>query len=185
MSRAMQVLRAAAVAVAMMAAPVSVAHADAFENVETVAESDMADARGGFITAGGVTFDLGAVITTWRNGALALQTVLNWSPTGVTTAHSTGAPVGDLVATGLPALTASGGVAITDPNGATTVLHMTGDGQFINTVITSQSNQVIAQDIALTITLPGFDSVQAGFLSDKMGIRLNNELGDVLSTIGR
>lgn len=186
MSRIATIMRAAAVIVGIAFTPLSTARADAFDGLQTAAERDLADARGGYITAGGVTFDLGAVITTWRNGALALQTVLNWSPTGVTTAHSTGGPVGgDLLATGLPALSSSGGIAITDPNGATTVLHMTGDGQFINTLVTSESNQVFAQDIAVTITLPGFDAVQTSLLSDRMGIRLNNELGDLLSTIGR
>ena len=185
MSRRTSLLRAAAVFALVTIAPLSVAHADPFEDCEIAEDAELADARGGFVTAGGVTFDLGAVISTWRNGALALQTVLNWSPTGVTTAHSTGAPApGDVITAGLPALTANGGVAITDPDGATTVLHMTGDGQFLNTVITAQSNQVIAQDIAVTITLPGFDAMQSGFMSEKMGIRLNNELGDLLSTIG-
>lgn len=177
-------LRIAACAAFLALSPLA-AHADPFADEVAADESTLAEARGGFITAGGLTFDLGAVITTWRNGALALQTVLNWSPTGVTTAHSTGTPVaGDILAPGLPALTASGGVAITDPDGATTILHLTGDGQFINTVITSQSEQTIHQDIALTITLPGFEAVQTSLMSDKMGLRLNAELGALLSTIG-
>lgn len=103
-------VRMAVVAAALAVAPLSAAHADPFADEVAAEESAPAEARGGFITAGGLTFDLGAVITTWRNGALALQTVLNWSPTGVTTAHSTGAPIpSDLIAAGLPALTASGG----------------------------------------------------------------------------
>lgn len=75
--------------------------------------------------------------------------------------------------------------AITDPDGATTILQLTDDGHFINTVITTQSDQTIRQDTALTITLPGFDAVQTGFIGDKMGIWLNKELGDVVSTLGR
>jgi hypothetical protein len=181
-SRRIRFLRAAVVAATVTLAPMAAAHADPFADVAVADDAELADARGAFITAGGVTFDLGAVISTWRNGALALQTVLNWTPTGVTIAHSTGAPApSDVIVPGMPALTANGGVAITDPGGATTVLHMTGDGQFINSVITSQSDQLIRQDIALAITLPGFDALQAGFMTDKIGIRLNMELNDLLA----
>jgi hypothetical protein len=166
----------AGLAAAMLAfAPL--AHADPFADCVVAEDSALADARGGFITAGGVTFDLGAVITTWQNGAIALQTMLNWTPQGPVTSHVAGAA--ELTAR-QPVLTANGGVALVDPNGATTILHMGGAGPITNSIITADSNQTFAQNISVTITLPGFDAMQAGFQSDKMGIRLSEDLSALL-----
>jgi hypothetical protein len=180
MSARGHISRALFATVALLATPVATAHADAFDDVEIAADAELADARGGYITAGGVAFDLGAVITTWRNGALALQTVLNWTPQGPVATHVTGAPNATDLSLAQPVLTAGGGVALVDPSGRTMILHMGGDGAIMNGIVTAESNQTFVQDIAVTITLPGFDAMQAGFQNDLMGIRLGADLGALL-----
>ncbi|HEY4078778.1 MAG TPA: SPOR domain-containing protein [Rhizomicrobium sp.] len=55
-----------------------------------VSNDDLADMRGGFFTAAGAQFDFGASIRTMVNGQLALQTNLQWTPTGVATQQLAG-----------------------------------------------------------------------------------------------
>jgi hypothetical protein len=55
-----------------------------------VSNDDLANMRGGFFTAAGAQFDFGASIRTMVNGQLALQTSLQWTPTGVTTQQLAG-----------------------------------------------------------------------------------------------
>lgn len=181
MSRRFNALRCGVAAALLTLAPLGAAHADAFDDCEVAEDAALADARGGYITAGGVAFDLGAVITTWRNGAVALQTMLTWTPQGLAATHVTGAPNTSDLANAQPVLTGTGGVALVDPNGQTTILHMGSNGSIVNGIITSESNQTIAQQVDITITLPGFDAMQAGFQNDKMGIRLSDDLSSLLN----
>ena len=83
-------LRAALLAGACLLAPVANAHADGFDGVDVASDTELAAARGGFLTADGVTFDLGAIITTYQDGQLALQTQLTWTPTGAVATHLVG-----------------------------------------------------------------------------------------------
>jgi hypothetical protein len=179
--RLRDMVRAGLFAAAFALAPIGAAHADAFDDCEIAEDAALSQARGGFITAGGVTFDFGAVITTWQNGAVALQTMLSWTPQGPVATHVVGAPNMSDINAAQPVLTASGGVALVDPNGQTTILHMGAGGSIANGIITADSNQTFAQEIAVTITLPGFDAMQAGFQSDKMGIRLGADLSALLN----
>lgn len=181
MKRRMSFLRSLIFGAVCLLAPMGVAHADAFEDCIVADDAELAAARGGYITAGGVKFDLGAVITTWRNGAVALQTMLTWTPSGATATHVVGAPNANDIAAGQPVPSAGGGIALIDPKGATTIIHMGAGGPISNAIITADSNQTFAQDIAVTITLPGFDALQSGIQNDLMGIRLGADLGDLLS----
>lgn len=174
-------LRIGVVAALLSLAPFGAAHADAFDECELAGDAALAEARGGYITAGGVAFDLGAVITTWRNGAVALQTMLTWTPQGLAATHVAGAPNTSDLTNAQPVLTGNGGVALVDPNGQTTILHMGANGAIVNGVITAESNQTFTQQVDITITLPGFDAMQAGFQNDKMGIRLSDDLSSLLN----
>lgn len=186
MNRAGHMLRGGVAAAVLLLAPLGAAHADAFDDCDVAEDEALAEARGGYITAGGIAFDLGAVITTWRNGAVALQTMLTWTPQGLAATHVTGAPNTSDLANAQPVLTGTGGVALVDPNGQTTILHMGANGSIVNGVITAESNQTFTQQVDITITLPGFDAMQAGFQNDKMGIRLSDDLSALLNAgLGR
>ncbi|MBV9997029.1 MAG: hypothetical protein JO127_17640 [Caulobacteraceae bacterium] len=56
--------------------------ADPFADVQAVSDADLQGERGGFITAGGVTFDFGAKLDASVNGTLAMTSTLNLTPQG-------------------------------------------------------------------------------------------------------
>ena len=55
-----------------------------------VSNDELSNMRGGFFTAAGAQFDFGASIQTMVNGQLALQTNLNWTPSGPVIQQLTG-----------------------------------------------------------------------------------------------
>lgn len=181
----MKPLRLALLAGAFAVAPFATAHADAFDGVDIAADAELADARGGFVTADGITFDLGAVIQTFQNGELVLMSQLTWTPEGATATHTAGnayASAADAAVAAANRL-AVGGLAITDANGST-VLHEIASANLRSLVVTGASDTQFTQDIQVTITLPGFEAMQAGFAFDKIGFRLGDELGAMLSSAG-
>jgi hypothetical protein len=167
--------------------PLENACADAFDGAELVADAELADARGGYITADGVTFDLGALISTYQNGELALQTQLTWTPRGAVATHVVGDPYSVAAQAAQQAATklSAGGLAVTDKSGATQIFQGAEGNSLRNLVVTSASNTDFLQDIQVTITLPGFEAMQGGFQLDQIGIRLGAEVGDLLASAGR
>lgn len=178
--------RAALLAGACIFAPLESARADAFDDVDCVGEQELADARGGYITADGVSFDLGALISTYQNGELALQTQLTWTPSGAVASHVVGDPYasGAQAAQAAAAALTNGGVVVADASGNTQIYQGAGNS-LRNLVVTSASNTDFLQDIQVTITLPGFEAMQGGFALDQIGIRLGAEVGDLLASAAR
>jgi len=77
----------------MMSAAVSVQAAEldaALDDRAALSDNELADMRGGFLTAGGAQFDFGASIKTMVNGQVALQTSLQWTNTGAVTQQLAG-----------------------------------------------------------------------------------------------
>jgi hypothetical protein len=57
----------------------------ALDSSRLVSDDELSEMRGGFFTAAGAQFDFGASIQTLVNGKLALQTNLQWTPSGAVT----------------------------------------------------------------------------------------------------
>lgn len=78
----------------LMASPAVAAPSSKIEAVlgsePAVSDSELADMRAGFFTAGGAQFDFGASIKTMVNGQMALQTSLQWTQGGAITQQLTG-----------------------------------------------------------------------------------------------
>jgi hypothetical protein len=73
------------------AASVQAAELDAtLDDKAALSDEELADMRGGFLTAGGAQFDFGASIKTMVNGQVALQTSLQWTNTGAVTQQMAG-----------------------------------------------------------------------------------------------
>lgn len=180
----MSLLRTLIAAAALAAAPLGAAHADAFDGCEVAPDADLAAARGGFVTPDGITFDLGAIIRTYQDGELALMTQVNWTPQGAAIATQT---PGSAYATAAAAAQgaadrlANGAVSFTDGSGSTAIVHDIAGQSLRNLIVTSASDTRFLQDIEVTITLPGFEAMQAAFTSEKLGIRLGGEINALLS----
>jgi hypothetical protein len=82
-------------------------------SVRPVSDAELADARGGF-SAGGVNFDFGASVQTLVNGQLALQTNVQWTPTGAMVTQLQG--LGTAIQTQVASSLASVGINVPTPN---------------------------------------------------------------------
>jgi hypothetical protein len=63
---------------------------------EVMSDEEMADARGGVLTAGGVAFEFGAIVRTFEDGVLSLQTQLTLTPQGPQVQQTLGPNVAQL-----------------------------------------------------------------------------------------
>ncbi|MDB5447142.1 MAG: hypothetical protein JWQ97_2459 [Phenylobacterium sp.] len=63
---------------------------------EVLSDEEMADARGGVLVAGNVAFEFGAVVKTFEDGVLSLQTQVNWTPQGANVQQTAGPNVAQL-----------------------------------------------------------------------------------------
>lgn len=149
-----------------------------------LSDAELGDMRGGFLSAGGVVFDFGAVVRTYVNGALALETRLTWTPTGPVTEQTTGslpgwtpiAPerVGALDLTGLPA--GASGLVLNDEKGTTALIHNVMNGQLQNMVLNAADGRDIRQDMQVMLTLPNFEAMQRDYSLDRLGMQISHDL---------
>lgn len=164
------------------------AHADAFDELSTVSDAEMEDARGGFLSAGGVSFNFGALVKTFADGQLALSTQLNWTDQGPVATHSIADPYAGasqaaaLAALALASIGDGQGVVIND--GQTAIIHRIESGAVQNLILNAATDQVFAQTIDITLTLPGFETMQQQIGLDLLGLRLNSEINAALADYG-
>lgn len=167
-------------AVLLLAQPALGQSASPFDTLEPMSDEDLGEARGGFLTAGGVTFDFGAIVRTYVDGELALETRLTWTPTGPVTEQVAGSlpgwtpltpgQVGGLDLTGLSP--GSSGLVLTDANGTTALVHNVLNGQLQNLVVNAADNRDIRQDMQVMLTLPAFDTMQQDFALARLGSQI-------------
>lgn len=167
--------------------PLALAAAPALAGPRTMTDHDLAEARGGFMTAGGFTFNFGVVVRSYVNDKLALQTQLTWTPTGPVTQQTQYSVPGvedlavamaDLAAGGidLAGLQNVGGVAMVDSDGATAILHNITTSQLQNLIINNADNRNIRQDMELNLILPDLATIQ-------MDSRMQNYSSHILRDI--
>jgi hypothetical protein len=157
----------------------SEARADAFDDIEAVSENALEDMRGGFVSANGLTFGFGATIRTYADGQLAMATQLVWTGQGPVVTNMTGAGLSGVDQT---APIGAGAVIIND--GQSAIIHRIQDGQFQNVILNAASDRAFRQEVDVQLTLPGFEATQQQFLLDRLGMRLNDEVGPALLRIG-
>lgn len=165
-----------------------------FDSLAPMSDDELGDMRGGFLTAGGVTFDFGAIVRTYVNGELALETRLTWTPTGPVTEQVAGSlpgwtpltlgQVGGLDLTGLSP--GSSGLVLSDANGTTALVHNVLNGQLQNLVVNAADNRDIRQDMQVMLTLPDFDLMQQDFAVAQLGSQIFQDVdwGGIRGTSG-
>ncbi|MBX3509802.1 MAG: hypothetical protein KF700_01285 [Hyphomonadaceae bacterium] len=171
-------------AILALAAPVHAQEAAWGEDIEVMSEADMGAARGGFMVMPGVQLNFGAMVTTYVNGAPALATQLTWTDTGAVVERSIG-ELGQRIDAlspaqrdelGLGGLEGAGGVVIADAAGVTALVHNITDGVLQNIIVNTASGRTLSQNIDVTLTLPGFEAVQAGLMFERIGMRLDEDM---------
>jgi hypothetical protein len=129
-------------------------------------DAELDEVRGGFITADGYTFAFAAVVTTYIDGSLALQSTLRLDSGGanMTTVYGAipGARTGSAGAVGgvnLAGATAT--LEVPGSGGETTIVQNVSPTSLVNLVINTANNQVIRQNTTVTLTLANLSSIEA------------------------
>jgi hypothetical protein len=155
---------------------------DAWTGLELMADSEMAELRGGIRLPNGVDLTLGAIVTTYSNGVPVLQTQLNWTDAGTVVDQTIGAigeDISDMTpeqreALGIDGMT--GGVVIDDADGVTALVHNVTDGSLQNVIINNADGRNLRQDIAVTLALPNFETMQGVIALQQLGLRIDRDL---------
>jgi hypothetical protein len=179
---------ATAAAFAALSAP-AFASDDAWSDVEVIADDEMDDLRGGFEIPGtSINVNFGAVVTTVMNGIPVLTTNVTWTDAGAIV-DRTMANVGEslsemppeaIEALGLDGLQDAGGLVIEDEAGVTAIVHNITESSIQNIIVNNATGRDIAQDIDVTLTLPGFEYVQQQIATERFGIRIGEDLSNVM-----
>lgn len=158
--------------------------AGAAQAQETMSADELDGARGGLMTPWGVEIGFGAVVRTYVDGALALESQLTWTPEGASRTYQTGAPTADLAtvaaANGLKLSTGTEGLLIPGQAGATVVLHDVAGGRLAGLVLNTADNRDIRQATEITLNVPQFEALQQGFAAQAMTSRLSAAVGQAL-----
>jgi hypothetical protein len=162
----------------------------ALNDFKPLKDDELSESRGGFLTANGVEFDFGANVQTLVNGQLALQTTVQWTPSGATVQQMSGTspnvisiPSSQLTSLfgGVGGVITTSGVQITSPTGSIEVAANVAGGQIQNLVANSASNQAITQNTAVTLAVYNFASWQQQLAQHMVSSQLAN---DVLAASG-
>lgn len=153
------------------------------DNIDVMSAEEMDRHRGGFEIAG-LNINFGATVTTLVNGVPALVTTLTWTDVGALVEETVG-EVGQnianmspdqLTALGLNGLENAGGVVIEDEFGVTALVHNITEGALQNIIINNATGRDLAQEIDVTLTLPGFEFIQGQLITERFGIHLTDEM---------
>ena len=178
----MRALLLSTVFIAMLAAP-AWAEDGWGDDIEVMSVDDLDAHRGGF-EIGNLNVNFGATVTTLVNGVPALVTTLTWTDVGAFVEQTVG-NVGQnianmspeqLTAMGLDGLGNVGGVVIDDESGVTALVHNITEGSLQNIIINNATGRDLAQEIDVTLTLPGFELVQNALAVEMFGIHLSDDM---------
>ena len=177
------------VAMALCAAsPVAQAQAQAqaiedFADAEVLSLEQLDEVRGGLQLPSGAEFGFGAVMSTFVDGSLALQTRLTWTALGPMETVEVGMFTPNLAATA-----AAGGINLQDgptvqglvisgDGGITAVVHGVSGQHLTNLVINNANNREIRQSTDITLDIPGFAQMQQDIVAQNVDLRLQTALG--------
>jgi hypothetical protein len=175
-----------ACALAALSAPAYASTDDWGDDIEVMDDAEMDELRGGFNVAG-IEIGFGAVVTSTLNGVPVMTTQLTVTDAGSIveqTMNTAGQTLGSLTieqlaALGLAAFAGMEGVVIDGEGGITAFVHNITDGTVQNILVNTASGQDIEQDVDITLTLPGFEAVQADFAMARFGMQISDDLQSV------
>lgn len=170
-------------------AAAAVIDADPWAGVEVIEETEMASLRGGFKLPSGPEVNFGAIVSTYSGGALAMQTELRMTDVGAIIDQSMG-ELGRALSSltdeeaehlGVKGL-GDNGVVIADEQGVTALVQNFTEGGVQNIIFNTASGRDLRQEIDLTIELPNYAAFEHMMNNELIGLRLNTDLGQALST---
>lgn len=168
-------------ALALAAGPVGASAQTTAGGVQRLDDAELGLLRGGYLTAGGVVFDFGAVVRTYVDGRLALESRLTWTGAGALTEHHAidGGPItaiDNLGAVDLSGLDGREGLLLTGTDGTTALIHDFGGGRIQNLVINSADGRDLRQEIEINLALPQLDVMQSAGEINRLGAAISQDL---------
>ena len=178
-----------AILVSLLAVGSATARQPAFATPH-ISQAELGAQRGGFVVVEGITVGFGAVMRSWVDGQLVLETRFTLTPEGMAIARGEGA--GGLTAADLSSALgrlgfgpdAQGSVAVT-ADGQTTLAHQMSPDQLTSLIQNSSDGREIRQQTDLTLTLPGFEATQADMSAAQAARQLTNDMADSLVAAAR
>ncbi len=145
-----------------------------------VSDEELSNQRGGFVVAG-MDVRLGAEMRTYMDGALVLQTIVNWDDTGI---RSEQIYSGALTPSSLAAIQggiAAGSGSTESPlylaNNGQTALSQSVDGAIQNIIVNRASGVAFSQETRATIDIAGYRNFQNDVLSQRVIDSLGGAMG--------
>lgn len=154
-----------------------------FSDAQVLSLDQLGEIRGGLQLPSGAEFGFGAVMSTFVDGSLALQTRLTWTAVGPVETVEVGMLTPDLVATA-----AAGGInleggptvqglVVGGDGGITAVIHSASGQNFSHLVINNANNRDIRQSTDITLDIPGFAQMQQEIAAQNIDLRLQTAMG--------
>jgi hypothetical protein len=125
---------------------------------EPLNEAALDEYRGGLMTSTGLEIGFGALVRTFVDGQLALETQLTWTDQGAQTVQTLGASPGPGGWTELPSPT----------GGATSVMHDLSEGRIASIVINTANDRFIRQETDIALHLPQLAEMQQRMAAERV-----------------
>jgi hypothetical protein len=154
-----------------------------FAGAEVLSLEQLDEVRAGLQLPGGAEFGFGAVMSTFVDGSLALQTRLTWTEMGPVETVDFGMLTPDLMAAaaaggirldGGPAVQ---GLVVGGDGGITAVVHSVSGEHLSHLVLNNANNRDIRQSTDITLDIPGFAQMQQEIAAQNVDLRLQSALG--------
>ena len=150
-----------------------------------VSDAELDDMRGGYMSADGIQFGFGALLTTSVNGQLAMQTQVTWTSTGeqILRTVNTGnvaqgaAGVTNGVINGLNTAGFAPGSVTVNAAGTTAVIQNVSGATVQNIVLNTASGQNISLNTQVQLTVPNLTQFQQLVQQNVALVRLMQSTG--------
>lgn len=149
-----------------------------------MSEAEMAAKRAGVMTPLGYEVGVGAVVRTYVDGALALESRLTWAERGFVREHTVGQPTTDAQAAaarlGLNVGEDWIGLILENPDGYTAVLNSFTADHIGNLIVNTASDQDIRLETEVLLDIPELERFQQQFQTEQLDLRIQDALADAL-----
>lgn len=145
-------------------------------------DAELDQIHAGFKDSSGLSVSLGAVMKSYVDGNLVLQSTMTVNASGITTTQLLGAnaqPLTPADSASLPAL-AQAGAMIAGAGGSTSFVHSLSDAGLMNTVVNTANGRNIVQSTAVTVAIPDLQLLEQQALLGGFATRLHDVLGSGL-----
>lgn len=151
--------------------------------------AELDNQRGGFLTPTGLEVSFGAVVSTYVDGNLALQTQFTLTDQGLEQTTTAGLPGNVTDAATGAGINLGGlggeGVYVPGDNGGTVVLHGLDASHLTGMILNTADNRDIRQQVDMTVGIEALDQLQSQIVGQQMDLRLNDAIGRAIQDATR